>query len=389
MATKKGVWNLQQVRDKSLQSLWDYSSDAREVYTAGWNNGRLGLNDTTHRSSPTQIPGTTWGTSIGNGRMGSGVGETWSHIIRTDGTLWGMGAGTGKLGLNNNTEFSSPKQVGSDTTWRSLSTSWGQTIATKTDGTFWTWGEQGSGQGGHNNTTTYSSPRQVGSDTTWSEWVCNTTNQTINLKTDGTIWMMGSNTYGELGSNNRTTYSSPIQVGSDTTWGSPKDLSVSTVVKSDGTLWVWGANRYGQLGQNQGGVPHSGANSRSSPVQIPGNWNRASRRGYSRTLMGIKSDGTLWGVGYNNYGNLGQNNLTQYSSPVQVGSGTDWSNVNSDSYNVQAVKTDGTLWVWGSNAQGQLGVNNRTTYSSPVQVPGTWEFLGGINSQQSIMFKTL
>ena len=176
MATKKGVWNLQQVRDKSLQSLWDYSSDAREVYTAGWNGpGRLGLNDTTHRSSPTQIPGTTWGTTIGNGRMGSGVGESWSHIIRSDGTLWGMGSGTGKLGLNNNTEFSSPKQVGSDTTWRSLSTSWTQTIATKTDGTFWTWGEQGSGQGGHNNTTTYSSPRQVGSDTTWSEWVCNTT----------------------------------------------------------------------------------------------------------------------------------------------------------------------------------------------------------------------
>ena len=24
MATKKGVWNIQQVRDKQLQSLWDY-----------------------------------------------------------------------------------------------------------------------------------------------------------------------------------------------------------------------------------------------------------------------------------------------------------------------------------------------------------------------------
>ena len=105
--------------------------------------------------------------------------------------------------------------------------------------------------------------------------------------------------------------------------------------------------------------------------------------------MAIKSDGTLWGVGYNNYGNLGQNNLTQYSSPVQVGSGTDWSNVHSDTYNVQAIKTDGTLWTWGSNSQGELAVNDRTQRSSPTQVPGNNWKIGGINNQQSIMFKGL
>ena len=36
-----------------------------------------------------------------------------------------------------------------------------------------------------------------------------------------------------------------------------------------------------------------------------------------------------------------------------------------------AIKTDGTFWVWGHNNYGQLGKNNVVRYSSPVQVPGT------------------
>ena len=37
-------------------------------------------------------------------------------------------------------------------------------------------------------------------------------------KTDGTIWGWGSNIQGQLGQNNRTAYSSPVQVGSGS-WG--------------------------------------------------------------------------------------------------------------------------------------------------------------------------
>ncbi len=64
MATQKGVWNLQQVRDKELQDLWNYSApggDAGELYTWGYNlTGQLADNSKTQRSSPVQVPGTTW-----------------------------------------------------------------------------------------------------------------------------------------------------------------------------------------------------------------------------------------------------------------------------------------------------------------------------------------
>ena len=58
-------------------------------------------------------------------------------------------------------------------------------------------------------------------------------------------------------------------------------------------------------------------------------------------------------------------------SPVQV-PGTTWGNsVALNQYAGFAVKTNGTLWAWGQNNYGTLGQNNLTEYSSPVQIPGT------------------
>jgi alpha-tubulin suppressor-like RCC1 family protein len=42
------------------------------------------------------------------------------------------------------------------------------------------------------------------------------------IKTDGTMWLWGDNSYGRLGLGNTTNISSPVQLGSLTNW-----LSVS------------------------------------------------------------------------------------------------------------------------------------------------------------------
>ena len=79
------------------------------------------------------------------------------------------------------------------------------------------WGTNAQGQLGLNNTTSYSSPMQVGTYTTWSKISCYGLN-TFSIKTDGTLWAWGKNNYGQLGLGNITNYSSPKQVGSLTTW---------------------------------------------------------------------------------------------------------------------------------------------------------------------------
>ena len=97
------------------------------------------------------------------------------------------------------------------------------------------------------------------------------------------------------------------------------------------------------------------------------NWKQLSI-GYLTTAA-IKTDGTLWIWGWNNYGQLGNGTSGNfYMSPIQVGSLTNWKQVSCGSYCTAAIKTDGTLWAWGYNSQGQLGNNVLTNYSSPIQV---------------------
>jgi alpha-tubulin suppressor-like RCC1 family protein len=47
--------------------------------------GQLGQNDTIHRSSPVQIPGTSWSSISG--------GDNIHLATKTDGTLWSWGYG--------------------------------------------------------------------------------------------------------------------------------------------------------------------------------------------------------------------------------------------------------------------------------------------------------
>ena len=132
--------------------------------------------------------------------------------------LWMWAAGDqGQLGLGNITSYSSPKQVGSLTTWSKISLGYFNSIAIQSDGTIWSWGQNSYGQLGLGNTTNYSSPKQIGSLTNWLQ-ISAGTYSTMSIKTNGTIWGWGGNFYGGLGLGDTTSRSSPVQVGALTTW---------------------------------------------------------------------------------------------------------------------------------------------------------------------------
>ena len=109
----------------------------------------------------------------------------------------------------------------------------------------------------------YSSPVQIPGNT-WDS-VSRCYYAAMSIKTDGTLWAWGRNQKGELGQNDRTDKSSPVQIPG-TTWSS-NSMYLSTgdkcclAIKTDGTMWVWGDNSEGQLGDDS--VVH-----RSSPVQV-------------------------------------------------------------------------------------------------------------------------
>ena len=385
MALKNNTWKLNQWYDQSVAGNAAYSAfSSGEFWTWGNNeNGELGQNNTTEYSSPKQVPGTTWVDIIGPSREVAISGG-----LKSDGTLWMWGDnGGGRLGQNNQVKYSSPVQI-PGTTWKVntdeekglnnrkyfLAGQSGSTYAIKTDGTLWAWGYNSFGALGQNqapgsSNSVFSSPVQI-PGTTWKYVHFGRDGGWFGIKTDGTMWTTGRGQYGRLGMIDTVNYSSPAQIPG-TTWSTVGGCAQHVfATRTDGTLWGWGNNNQGQLGANI--VVGSG---NSSPVQVPGtNWSTFETSGSA--TVAIKTDGTLWSWGLNEAGALGLNQTqgpsTKYSSPVQIGSGTDWLNVSNVGENAfQAVKTDGTLWSWGANDTGRLGHNNNTYYSSPKQIPGT------------------
>jgi len=340
-------------------------------------SGQLGQNiiTSTNRSSPVLISGggNTWKTID--------AGREFAAAIKTDGTLWTWGSNNlGQLGTNTTVGRSSPQTTivgGND--WKSVTAAGSSILSIKTDGTRWGWGDNSFGQLGNNtNTTYYSFPTIIDAgDTTWKQLSMGEYLHASGIKTNGTLWTWGVNAYGALGSNNTIDRSSPqTTVAGGTSW---KQVSsgyyFNAAIKTDGTLWTWGDNFKGNLGNNN-------IINRSSPqttVAGGNNWKTISSSKTYYSLSGIKTDGTLWTWGDNFEGELGSNNTVNRSSPGTVsGGGTDWKSTYINSFASFAIKTDGTLWAWGYNSDGQLGTNNTILRSSPQTIISgnqRWKFV--------------
>ena len=141
----------------------------------------------------------------------------------------------------------------------------------------------------------------------------------VYLMWDGTVWAVGSNSVGQLGDGSTLQRDHPVQV---------TDLSgnpLSGVVKisagaihtvflmGDRTVWATGSNEYGRLGDGT-------TVNKSNPVQVVDNSGNPfsgvvdiSTGQYHSTFL--KSDGTVWSTGYNQYGSLGDGTIVDRDVP--------------------------------------------------------------------------
>jgi alpha-tubulin suppressor-like RCC1 family protein len=337
---------------------YDNSNDPGTLWAWGSNQfGQIGDNTVTRRSSPVQVPGTQW-IEVSSGR---------NHTAarKSDGTLWAwgynlcgeLGDGTGGLGCYR----SSPAQV-PGTQWAEVHSGADHTLARKSNGTLWAWGGGIQGQLGNIivvGDCYKSSPVQI-PGTQWTDITAGTAH-TGAIKSDGTLWVWGSNGCGTLGVGNINSASSPIQIPGTQWVEMAAGRCHSAARKSDGTLWSWGFNYRGQLGNGT-------ITDRSSPIQIPGiQWTEISAG--QELSAARKSDGTLWTWG--RAIGIGQSLDANRSSPTQVlGLWVEVGN-SQEGEHVAARKSDGTMWSWGYNQGGALGENTNINRSSPIQTPGT------------------
>lgn len=332
--------------------------------------------------------GTCSGTPTNNGGCGPlcarilATGDAYSLISCSSGNAQSWGTdGVGELGDDAPlTGKTTPVSVATISSVKAVSAGgYEHGLAVKTDGTVWGWGENSFGQVGDNTVTQRPTPVQVLAGA--SGCVTNLCSirevgagyiHSLALKTDGTLWSWGGNFQGQIGDNTNNERHTPVQVSGLTgviSFSANREHSVA--VKSDGTVWAWGGNGYGQLGDNT-------TASKNFPVQVSGLTNviDVSPGPDAYHSIAVKNDGTVWAWGRNSNGQLGDNTTTDRLIPVQVSGLTNIIAVSTGGYfggpngHSLALKNDGTVWAWGYNNNGQLGDNTTAEKHIPFQVAG-------------------
>jgi alpha-tubulin suppressor-like RCC1 family protein len=341
-----------------------------QLLTWGMNdNGQLGANllGTSYDVPQTPVSGNIYGWKEVS------CGSDHTAAIKTDGSLWVWGVNSnGKLGTNNITNTPTPVTTFTGgNNWKFVSCGDTNTAAIKTDGSLWVWGGNGSGQLGTNDSSTRSTPvTTFAGGNNWKQVSCGY-DHTAAIKTDGSLWVWGSGSNGRLGTNDITGRLTPVTTfAGGNNWKQIKTHIGSAAIKNDGSLWAWGP--WGILGNEL-------VQDKSTPVTTfaGGNdWKQVSTHTYNTAA--IKTDGSLWVWGFGAQGVLGTNNSSTRVTPATTfAGGNNWKQVSCGFQYMTAIKTDGSLWGWGYANRGQLGTADTISRSTPVTT-----FAGGNDWKQ-------
>jgi len=218
------------------------------VYAWGANlNGQLGDgNKPTNTYTPVQVL---------TGVAEIAGGDSHTLVVRTGGSayVWGKAGFGSQTGTDNTT----PTAVTTDgstimTGVSKVACGSQHNVILKTDGTVWTWGDNTSGQLGKGTSgvgTGSLFPVQV-TGLTGVTAISAGNNHTLALKSDGTVWTWGDNFTGQLGNGTSGNISpTAVQVAGLTgITAIAAGNTFSIALTSGGTIYAWGSNSNGELG---------------------------------------------------------------------------------------------------------------------------------------------
>ncbi len=344
---------------KSDSTLWCWGKNT---------NGQVGDGTTVDKNTPTEVSGGGAWTSVAVSPYYSVCG------IKSDSSLWCWGKNNfGQLGDGTTADKNVPTVVTG--TWKSISITGEHSCGIKSDNTLWCWGNNQYGRLGDGTATNRSSPVNISVGLTW-EKVYAAGYNTCGIRSGGTLVCWGDGPYSENGNNVYADQYSPVGVNGGGTW---KDVSLTgghvCAIKSDDTVWCWGDDGYGQVGNNAAlaGQPIPTA------ISTGGAWSQIQTFwGWWTSLSGsnaegshscaLKSDGTIWCWGRNNYGQLGNNTTSNKAIPTTLNGGGTWSKMSTMSTHACGIKSDSTLWCWGKNAAGEVGDATTVTKTVPTAI---------------------
>jgi alpha-tubulin suppressor-like RCC1 family protein len=354
----------------TIASGWFHSlavKSERPLGAWGYNDsGQLGDDSTDNRAVPVPVSGLSDLTAVSGG-------ELHSLALRAHGTVWAWGDNySGQLGNGSTDSSEVPVQVNGLTDVKAVAAGSRHSLALKSDGTVWGWGlnetsiwQLGTGSAGNQDT-----PVQVGSLEGVTA-IAAGAQHGLALLANGTVWGWGANNYGQLGDGSYDNRSTPVQVMTAGLVDPLTDVAAiacgigfSLALRSDGTVWAWGDDQYGQLGNGAAG-------SSPTPVQVTELPLTRAIAGGAYHCLAVQADGTVRAWGDNWYGQLGDGSSgdgTNKNAPVQVTGLTGATGVAGGVTHSLALLSDGTVRAWGWNSEGQLGDDSGSNSTAPVAV---------------------
>ena len=328
------------------------------IYATGYNYyGQLGKGNTTNNTS----------FSIISSLKLSEIKQIFpthqnTFVVKNDDSLWATGYNSGYGLVTNSTSsgnvssFTKSKYTGGNI--KQIESYSGTAIMLLNDGTVWGIGDNSYGQLGTGNTT----KRTVWTKTSQISDVikiCIANSFVLALKSDGTVWGIGMTKYGQLGNGSTATTTktytkSPITDIIDIAVA----IGVCLVLKKDGTIYTIGQNTKGQLGQGD-------TTARRVYTKVEGIDNVKSVHAGSYFLVILKNDGSLWGTG-TNYGQFNNGsssgNITKF---IKITDNVETVFVGYS--HIAYIKKDGNFYVVGPNSYGQLGLGNTTSLTTETK----------------------
>src|SRR5258708_6312507 len=275
----------------------------------------------------------------------SSLGSAWS---------WGDDS-SGQLGNGSTVGSTIPLLIPNLPTLTAVAAGESHSLGLGSDGTVWSWGSNYAVRLGvqtvcTGSTSCYSTtPVQV-PNLTGVVAVSGGGAHSLALKSDGTVWTWGDDYFGELGDNPSCLLAtncisiSPIQVpGLTGITAISGGEGYSLALSSGGTVWGWGNNTNGQLATGQFNSYYQPVTSPTTALNLSGV--AALAGGYDHALF-LKTDGTVWAAGYNGSGQLGNGTNTPSDVAVQTSGLTGVLQVSAGSDRSFAVTSDGSLWAW-------------------------------------------
>lgn len=243
-----------------------------------------------------------------------------------------------------------------------IAAGYGESAAVAQDGSLWIWGSDSVAFGSD----VPIQGTEFENETITTVSVGN--GHTVFLTSDGTLYGFGANYLGQLGSELPGAVVEPTALPAF----SNKEITdvaagsfFTVALESNGTVWAVGKNMNGQLGDGT-------TTNTAIPIEVTG----LADKTITAVVAGgfhaaaLADDGTVWTWGYNLNGQLGNGTVEDSSTPVQVTGLSGITAIGVGQYFSAALASDGSVWSWGNNLYGQLGNGSTDASSIPVQISG-------------------